>query len=391
MMAEREEKYRKQYEEVRIEIEMLAKENEDQQRDFESKRQRLEEINERDLFELREQNIQEIKGIKTDCDTADAELSLARKVEEGLKETKNKKVEEVKQMDDELENQRDKITNQNGDLKSNEKEITVRKTTIKEKEKRIFELKKKKQELEKFRFVLDYKIRELKRDIGPREDEIIRLKEQTSEMEKELKHLESVNEKLGILVENLRLRQDGMQEEIKKQSEKLIENNARIQALKDGIYDAVQYIQDEKKLKEAVLKLYEKFVRNETQAKGSTTENQYVRQCEHLERTISGLRKKLKKVNKVHQQDTGRIMSNNVDLISEINGLRKELKYLNYLKKQIDILSQQKGGKKAIIEDVAKKEMEMQKEEILVLRRRLNELETGVPQAFKGPEDISVT
>ena len=387
VMAEREEKYRRQNEEVRIEIEMLAKENEDQQKEFESKRQRLEEINERELFELREQNIKEIQGIKADCDTADAELSLARKVEERLKDEKNNKAKEVKQMDEELENQREKIKHLNNDLKSNDKEITVRKNTIKEKEKRIFELKKKKQELEKFRFVLDYKIRELKRDIGPREDEIIRLKEQTNEMEKELKHLESVNEKLGILVENLRLRQDGMQEEITKQSLKLSENNAKIQALKDGIYDCVQYIQEEKKLKEAILKLYEKFVRTETQTKGSSTENQYVRQCEHLERTISGLRKKLKKVNKVHHQDTSRIMNHNVDLISEINGLRKELKHLNYLKKQVEILSSQKGGKKAIIEDVTKKEIEMQKEEIIMLRRRLNELETGVPQSFNIPEE----
>lgn len=391
VMAEREEKYRKQYEEVRIEIELLAKENEDQQKDFEVKRQRLEEINERELFDLRELNIKEIQGIKADCDTADAELTLARKVEDKLKQEKTKKSEEVKNMDDELDNQRERIKHQNIDLKSNDKEITVRKNTIKEKEKRIYELKKKKQELEKFRFVLDYKIRELKKNIGPREDEIIRLTEQTNEMDKELKHLESVNEKLGILVENLRLRQDGMQEEIKKQSEKLIGNNARIQALKDGIYDAVQYIQDEKKLKEAVLKLYEKFVRNDTQTKGSTTENLYVRQCEHLERTISGLRKKLQKVNNVHKQDTKRIMNNNVDLISEINGLRQEMKELNYLKKQVDLLNQQKGGKKTIVEDVAKKEIEMQKEEIVILRRRLNELETGVPQAFRGLDDISVS
>lgn len=390
VMAEREEKHRKQYEEVRMEIELLAKENEDQQKEFELRRQKLEEINERQLFELREQNIKEIQGIKADCDTADAELSLARKVEEKLKDDKNKKAEEVKQMDEELENQREKIKHQNNDLKSNEKEITVRKNTIKEKEKRIFELKKKKQELEKFRFVLDYKIRELKRDIGPREDEIIRLKEQTSEMEKELKHLENVNEKLGILVDNLRLRQDGMQEEIKKQSEKLTENSSKIQALKDGIYDCVQYIQEEKKLKEAVLKLYEKFVRNEIQAKVSTTENQYVRQCEHLERTISGLRKKLKKVNKVHQQDTSRIMSNNVDLISEINGLKKELKYLEYLEKEVKKMEMNKIDKKAVVEDVMKKEIEKNKEEITILRRRLNELETGVPQSFHQ-EDVLVS
>ena len=388
ILSELEEKYRKQCEEVRLEIERLAKENEDQQKDFEVKRQKLEEQNDRELFNIKQENIKEIETIKLDHQLADSELMLAKKIEERLKDEKNKKADEVKSKDEELENQREKIKTQNNEIKSNEKEILVRKNTIKEKEKRIFELKKKKQELEKFRFVLDYKIRELKKDIGPREDEINNLKEQTSEMEKELKHLQNVNEKLGILVENLRLRQDGMQEEIKKQSEKLMENHSKIQALKDGIYDCVQYIQEEKKLKEAVLKLYEKFVRNETQAKGSTTENQYVRQCEHLERTISGLRKKLSKVKKVHKQDTNRIMSNNVDLISEINGLRKELKNLNYLKSQVEMLQKEKGNKKLVIEDNTKKEIEINKEELMILKRRLNELETGVPSSFQANEEI---
>jgi len=54
--------------------------------------------------------------------------------------------------------------------------------------------------------VLDYKIRELRKDKGPREDEIARLKEQTSEMEKELKHMEDVNENLGLLVDDLKMR-----------------------------------------------------------------------------------------------------------------------------------------------------------------------------------------
>ena len=386
--SEQEERYRKMCEEVRLEIERLAKENEDQQKEFEVRRQKLEDQNDRELFNIKQENIKEIQNIKLDHQTADSELMLAKKIEEKLKDEKNKKAEEVKLMDGELDGQREKIKTQNNDVKSNEKEILVRKNTIKEKEKRIFELKKKHQELEKFRFVLDYKIRELRKDIGPREEEISNLKEQTSEMEKELKHLQNVNEKLGILVENLRLRQEGMQEEIKNQSEKLAENNAKIQALKDGIYDCVLYIQEEKKLKEAVLKLYEKFVRTETQVKGSTTENQYVRQCEHLERTISGLRKKLSKVKKVHKQDTNRIMNNNVDLISEINGLRKELKNLNYLKSQVEILQKEKGNKKLIIEDNTKREIEQQKEEIMILKKRLHELETGVPSSFQADGDI---
>jgi hypothetical protein len=81
-------------------------------------------------------------------------------------------------------------------------------------------------------------------------------------------------------------------------------------------------------------------------------------------------------------------MSNNVDLISEINGLRKELKNLNYLKSQVEILQKEKGNKKLVIEDNTKKEIEINKEEIMILKRRLNELETGVPSTFQANEEI---
>lgn len=57
------------------------------------------------------------------------------------------------------------------------KEIDEREKAIKDKGRRIYELKKKTQELEKFKFVLDYKIKELKRDIGPKEEEIAKMKE----------------------------------------------------------------------------------------------------------------------------------------------------------------------------------------------------------------------
>jgi len=93
-------------------------------------------------------------------------------------------------------------------------EVKVRDRTIGDKEKRIFDLKKKNAELEKFKFVLDYKIKELKREIIPREEEISKMKEQTTEMDKELKHLTSVNENLGLMVDDLRMRQSGMDTEI---------------------------------------------------------------------------------------------------------------------------------------------------------------------------------
>lgn len=69
------------------------------------------------------------------------------------------------------------------EIEGQKNEINEREKTIIDKDNRIYQLKKKTQELEKFKFVLDYKIKELKRDIGPRELEIQKLKEQTSKME----------------------------------------------------------------------------------------------------------------------------------------------------------------------------------------------------------------
>jgi hypothetical protein len=68
-------------------------------------------------------------------------------------------------------------------------------------------LQKKAQELEKFKFVLDYKIKELKRDIGPREVEIQKLKEQKEYMRQEKEHFTKVNQNLKLIVEDLKMRQ----------------------------------------------------------------------------------------------------------------------------------------------------------------------------------------
>jgi len=102
-MSDREENFREKLEEVRMKIEQLTNENEFLQREFEEKCQKFEERNERDLFELREQNITEVQGIKAECLHVDGQLNFAKKAEEKLKDEKNKKAEEAKQMDDELE------------------------------------------------------------------------------------------------------------------------------------------------------------------------------------------------------------------------------------------------------------------------------------------------
>lgn len=91
--------------------------------------------------------------------------------------------------------------------------MNEREATIQDKDTRIIELKKKTQELEKFKFVLDYKIKELKRDIGPREVQIQQLHEQVAIMEGEVVHFRRVNANLRLIVNDLTMRQRGLEEE----------------------------------------------------------------------------------------------------------------------------------------------------------------------------------
>jgi Fe-S-cluster formation regulator IscX/YfhJ len=85
---------------------------------------------------------------------------------------------------------------------------------LEDKKVRIMELKKKIQELEKFKFVLDYKINELRREVDPRNVKILELNEKATKMKSELKHFNRVNGNLTLIVEDMRMRQEGLKKEL---------------------------------------------------------------------------------------------------------------------------------------------------------------------------------
>ena len=77
------------------------------------------------------------------------------------------------------------------------------------------------QELEKFKFVLNYKIAELRRQIAPRKREMGDLREHTKEMELELLQYHKSNASLDLMIADLRLRRDGMRQEVRRISASL--------------------------------------------------------------------------------------------------------------------------------------------------------------------------
>lgn len=62
--------------------------------------------------------------------------------------------------------------------------------------------------------MLDYKIKELFRDVGPREEEISKMKEQLEKMNSEMEVFKKSNDHLNLFVKDFRLKLQGIKKEI---------------------------------------------------------------------------------------------------------------------------------------------------------------------------------
>lgn len=71
-------------------------------------------------------------------------------------------------------------------------------------------------------------------------------------MDKNLKHYNKINANLGYIVDDLRTRQEHMQELIKTKRSQIRSNDIYIKGFKNAVYRVVQFIDDFDQLKRAV-------------------------------------------------------------------------------------------------------------------------------------------
>ncbi|EGR31777.1 WD repeat protein [Ichthyophthirius multifiliis] len=241
---------------------------------------------------------------------------------------------------------------------NNQRDILDRENAINDKSKRIYELKQKTQELEKFKFVLDYKIKELKRDIGPKEEEIMKMKEQISNMNSEIQHFIRTNNNLLLIVNDLKLRQKGMKQELINQQKSINQNEQYIKLFEQEIsnthseiyvyiYIIILFyyynIKNFKNLKQKAINLYKQYVQGDELARKRIQNNNKQKEINkeriYLEKSVSSLKLKHDKIklqikmykiliyrNIYYQKNTEIIMKHNTFLIFEINYLRKDMK-----------------------------------------------------------------
>ena len=237
---------------------------------------------------------------------------LALKIEDGLsaKADLTRQMNELTTKNIERENKRNELQEQKSELDSKmeeqhkikadimacEEQYRARITTIEEKDIQIGQLQKKIQELEKFKFVLDYKIKELKRDICPKEVQIQKLNEQTNKMRSEQKHFDRVNQNLVLIVDDLRMRQEGLSKAANQMDNKILRQSNTMKRFKDDVQQMLfKNNLGYKELKKGVVRLYRTWVLDERVHDTGTTDiyQIYCQQRTQIENSVKTLQEKL--------------------------------------------------------------------------------------------------
>ena len=107
----------------------------------------------------------------------------------------------------------------------------------------------------------------MKRDILPRENTIASLYEMVNRMQIEVKHFTRISDNLDLIVNDLKMRHKGLEEENLKRGQELDLQEFQKTKFKNDVFEVVQHITDYKKLKRGVIRLYKTWVKEETKGK----------------------------------------------------------------------------------------------------------------------------
>ncbi|KAH7816236.1 putative WD repeat-containing protein 65 [Monocercomonoides exilis] len=217
------------------------------------------------------------------------------------------------------------------ELRAQDVRMSEHEESITDKETLILRLKKQNQELDKFKFVLDYKIRELEKTIEPKNEQIAALEEQIEEMdaelEKEHRHGAAMDAEL---VEKQR-RMDVLKDENRQLKTKTTKQARLIERFS---HDLTQLVQQEPRVWiEEFPTLSQTFLAGEgphdtTPQMDSEKLKEFGRQREYLEQSVKVLKEDLNRHKSKGRRDVLEKLDENIQLIEEINELRKEKRAL---------------------------------------------------------------
>jgi cilia- and flagella-associated protein 57 len=193
-------------------------------------------------------------------------------------------------------------------------------------------MKKRNQELEKFKFVLDYKIKELKEQVEPRETHIAAI----------AKEIEAINHKLDAMTKQKELLENQTvkdKKELELARDLVIKEHRneqkisrQINSLKNDLEELMLYFQDQHTLKKMATDLYEKYCGSlkdfQIDEQDAEMKMELSKQQQILQERVKSLRAEAEKRLATFRSNLFHKMSENQDLIRQINELRGNNDYL---------------------------------------------------------------
>lgn len=194
--------------------------------------------------------------------------------------------------------------------------------------------------------MLDYKIKELKLQIAPRENEINTMRTQIGEMDLELDQYNKSNLALNLMIEELRLKLDGVKRELSNQEERCAVSERMMDKFKRDLQELWALRADATAFKASMIKMYRVYVQEDVspnmltggKSGGKMEDPQvaYNRDREQMERSLDSLRRSMKTESIAHKRDAGKMMRESVMLTKELNSLRKSARAMQLQKKAIE-------------------------------------------------------
>ncbi|KAI9190026.1 Cilia- and flagella-associated protein 57 [Blastocladiella emersonii ATCC 22665] len=376
--------YSKRIEEKEIEMRGLEADLGQRRTDFLSKSLDIDSSTDQEVLQLQYYYEQRLKDERISLKQIQQENEeMHKKYDALLKKIESNKVE-IQKMSQEERKLTAIIKTLEKDISGARRELQEREDTIEDKEKRISDLKKKNKELEKFKFVLDYKIVELRKQIEPREQDIVRLQGQLADMDVELAGYLKARSAMRFTRDDLLQKLAGTERELEVQQRRTAVARLVVDTLHRDVLALSQHVRDPNSLKRSVRALFHKYCgqpdppessvadlqdtppASPAKAKphissapgrlGSNTEDgassssaaatpqrrkqtrsrnkpgaftderdQELRQRDLLEKTLSTVQRKFTKQVAARENETQKLIDENVQLTSEVNKLRKEL------------------------------------------------------------------
>ena len=146
-------------------------------------------------------------------------------------------------------------------------------------------------------------------------------------MRSEQKHFDRVNQNLVLIVDDLRMRQEGLTKSASQMESKISRQVNTMKKFRDDVQQMLfKPSLSHKELKKGVVRLYRTWVLDERVNDTGTTDvyQIYNTQRTQIENNVKTLQEKLMKETRKHTQENNRILKENVQLIKELNQLRAE-------------------------------------------------------------------